>query len=174
MIMANQDDALSIQSILKSITRKGFRDIWEAAQAGNADKLKGEEQKIARIMIQHQDKYHPFEFVDVMPEHDFAPGNEDDPFTHILVHLAVENQMEWRDPIEVYQFYRSMRRRKCDHHQAVHFVHIVFMHSLLDAMKCQTFFDYDGYRNTLKRLKDETTDNIMAYVEKRYYFFTRH
>jgi hypothetical protein len=171
----DQIDILSAEGILKSISREGFREIWEAARAGNAAKLNVEEQKIARIMLQHQDKYeNQFDFTDISLEQAFKPGNEGDPFVHILVHLAVENQIECRELIEVSQFYLSMRKRKCDHHQAVHFINIVFMHSLFDAIKCKTSFDYEIYRNELRRLKKETTENIVNHIEKGYQLFTRH
>jgi len=171
----DRHDILSAEGILKSISQEGLRDIWEAARAGNTGKLNGEEQKIARIMLQHQDEYkNQLDFTDVSLEHDFNPENKDNPFVHILVHLAVENQIEWRDPIAVYQFYLSMRRRKCDHHQAVHFVNIVFMHALFDAIKYKTSFKYDDYSDTLNRLKKETTENIVTSLKKGYHIFTRH
>jgi Domain of unknown function (DUF1841) len=119
MMMTDQNDNQSVEDILKSLTRERFHGIWEAAKAGNDAELNDEDQKLARIMLQHQEEFHnQFEFADVMSGHDFDPEHETNPFLHILLHLVVENQLELRDPIEVYQFHNAMRRKKCDHHEA--------------------------------------------------------
>jgi hypothetical protein len=119
-MMTDQNDNQSVEDILKSLTRERFHGIWEAAKAGNDAELNDEDQKLARIMLQHQEEFHnQFEFADVMSGHDFDPEHETNPFLHILLHLVVENQLELRDPIEVYQFHNAMRRKKCDHHEAV-------------------------------------------------------
>ena len=47
--MTDQYDNLSMEDILKSLTREGFHGIWEAARTGNAAELNGEDQKLARI-----------------------------------------------------------------------------------------------------------------------------
>ena len=167
MIMTDQNDNLSMEDILKSLSRERFHGIWEAARTGNAAELDGEDQKLARIMLQHQEEFHnQFEFADVMSGHDFDSEHETNPFLHILMHLVVENQLELRDPIEVYQFYLSMRRNKSDHHEAVHLVSIVFVPFMFEALKYKRPFDNAGYRNTLKRLKDNKPEKIMAAMEK--------
>lgn len=165
--MPDQNDFLSVEAIIRSITRERFHGIWEAARAGKAAELDGEDQKLARIMLQHQEEFHnQFEFADVMSDRDFNPEHETNPFLHILMHLVVENQIELRDPIEVYQFHNAMRRKKCDYHEAVHLVSIVFIPFLFEALKYKRPFDDAGYINTLIRLKDKKPEKIMAAMEK--------
>lgn len=168
MIMRDQKNNLSVESILRSITRERFHDIWAAAKAGKASELNGEDQKLAQIMLLHQEEYHnQFEFADVMSEHTFDPKSETNPFLHILLHLVAENQLELRDPIEVYQFYLSMRRKgKCDHHEAVHLVSSIFVHFLFETMKYKKYFDNAGYTKTLKRLESKKPEKIMSAMER--------
>ena len=166
MTMIDQNDLLSIQGILRSITCERFHDIWELAKAGNTAELNSEDRKLARIMLQHREEYHnQFEFADVMAEHDFIPGQETNPFLHIILHQIIENQLEQRDPIQVYQFYLSMRKKNSDHHEAIHLVSIIFVHFLFDSLKDQKPFDNTGHVNTLIKLKDKKPEKIMAAME---------
>lgn len=161
--MMDQDAPKYVRDILRSITRKRFHDIWESAKAGNTTELNSEEQKLAQIMLQHREEYHnQFEFADVMAEHEFIPGQETNPFLHVILHQIVENQLEQRDPIEVYQFYLSMRKKKSDHHEAVHLVSIIFVHFLFDSLKYGTPFDNENYVSTLVKLKDKKPDKIWS------------
>jgi len=85
--MTDQDDTISIEGILRSLTRERFHTIWEAAKAGDAAELNDEDQKFAQIMLQHQEEFHnQLEFADVMSDHDFDPEHETNPFLHILLH----------------------------------------------------------------------------------------
>jgi len=165
--MTDQNDNQSMLDILKTLNRERIHAIWEAAKAGNVADLDDEDQKLVQIMLQHQEEFHnQFEFADVMSGHDFDPEHETNPFIHIRLHSMVENYLELRDPIEAYQFYLSMRRKKADHHEAIHLVSTVFVYFLFEALKYKRPFDNDGYRNTLKRLKDKKPEKIMAAMEK--------
>ena len=87
--MTDQNDTISVEDILKRLTRERFHGIWEAARSGNAAELEGEDQKLARIMLQHQEEfYNHLELADVMSDHDFDPEHETNPFLHNLMHLA--------------------------------------------------------------------------------------
>jgi hypothetical protein len=165
--MTDQNDIISVEDILKILTRERFHSIWEAAKAGSTAELNDEDKKLAQIMLQHQEEFHnQLEFADVISDHDFDPEHETNPFLHILLHSVVENQLELRDPIEVYQFYLSMRQKKCDHHEAVHLVSVVFVFFLFETLKYKIPFDNAGYRNSLKRHKDKKPEKIMAAMEK--------
>ncbi|HPL67827.1 MAG TPA: DUF1841 family protein [Smithellaceae bacterium] len=166
-MMTDQSDNQFMLDILKTLNRERIHDVWEAAKAGSVAHLDKEDQKLAQIMMQHQEEFHnQFEFADVMSGHDFDPEHETNPFLHILLHLMVEKHLELRDPIEAYQFYLSMRRKKSNHHEVVHLVSTVFVYFLFEALKYKKPFDNDGYRNTLKRLKDKKPEKIMAAMEK--------
>jgi len=165
--MIDENAPRYVQDILRSIkTRERFHDIWELAKAGHTAELNSEEQKLARIMLEHKDDFHnKFEFADVMAEHDFIPGQETNPFLHIVLHLIIENQLEQRDPIEVYQFYLSMRKKKADQHEAIHLASRIFVHYLFDSLKYQRPFDNEGYVNSLIRMKDKKPEKIWSVME---------
>ena len=158
----DQDAPEYVRDILRSITRERFHDIWESAKAGNTAELNSEEQKLGQIMLQHKEYHNQFEVADVMAEHEFITGQETNPFLHIVLHQIVENQLEQRDPIEVYQFYLSLRKKESDHHETIHLVSIIFVHFLFDSLKYRTPFDNEGYVTTLVKLKDKKPDKIFS------------
>ncbi len=41
---------------------------------------------------------------------------------NIKFHMVVENQLEVKDPIEVYQFDKAIRRQKYPHHDKIHLI----------------------------------------------------
>ena len=87
--------------------------IWEVAKTGDLDVLGAEERRIAEVMLEHQDEYfNQFEIADVLADHEYDPESETNPFLHVTFHAIVENQLEARDPIEVYQFYNTMRKKR--------------------------------------------------------------
>ena len=97
-----------VLSELRRFNREYMHMIWEEAKSGELDVLEAEERRIAEVMLEHQDEYfNQFEMADVLADHEYDPESETDPFLHVTFHTIVENQLEARDPIEVYQFYNT-------------------------------------------------------------------
>lgn len=91
-----------------------------------------EERRLAELMLEHQDEYfNQFEMADVLGDHQFDPESGTDPFLHITFHTIVENQLEAKDPIEVYQFYNSMRKKKVSHHDTIHLIGAILAPSVV-------------------------------------------
>ena len=108
---------------LRKMTREHLHALWEVAKSGNLDGLSGEEKWLAKVMLEHQEEYfNQFEMADLTYDHGYDVESEENPFLHISLHAAVERQLETKDPIEVYQFYNSMRKRKVSHHDTIHYI----------------------------------------------------
>ena len=74
-------------------------------------------------MLEHQDEYfNQFEMADLTHDHEYDVESDENPFLHITLHAAVERQLEAKDPIEVYQFYNSMRKKKYPRHDTIHLI----------------------------------------------------
>jgi hypothetical protein len=69
------------------------------------------------------------------------------------MHAIAETQMENRDPIEVYQFYNAMRKKKASHHEAVHVICAVLVPLIFKTLKEKEVFDLEEYRSQLKSYK---------------------
>ena len=109
--------------ILKKLSRQHMHEIWKIAKTGELDILSGDDKRIAGAMLDHKDEYiNQFEMADLTYDHEYDVDTEENPFLHITLHVIVENQLEDRDPIEVYQFYNSIRKKKYPHHDTVHLI----------------------------------------------------
>ena len=154
-------------SLLRLANRQLLHRIWRKASRGDADVMSAEERLLTGIMHEHADEYfNQFEFADVIGEPEFDPETKNDPFKHIALHAAVENQLKNRDPIEAFQFYNAMRRKKCSHHDAVHLLGAILLHYLapvLDHKKGR--FELDGYLRLLKKYKSRQPEKIMPALE---------
>jgi len=74
-------------------------------------------------MLEHKDEYfNEFEMADLTYDYDYDPDTEQNPFLHIIFHVVVENQLADKDPIEVFQFYNSMRKKKYPRHDTIHLI----------------------------------------------------
>ena len=127
---------------VRRLNREHMHMIWEIAKTGDLDVLEAEERQIAEVMLEHQDEYfNQFEMADVLADHKYDPESETDPFLHITFHTIVENQLEARDPIEVYQFYNSMRKKKVSRHDTIHLIGAILAPLVVSSLQGRRAFD---------------------------------
>jgi hypothetical protein len=151
---------------LRRLNREHMHMIWEVAKTGDLDVLEAEERQIAEVMLEHQDTYfNQFEIADVLGDHQFDPESETDPFLHVLFHTIVENQLEARDPIEVYQFYNSMRKKKVSRHDTIHLIAAILTPLIVSTLQ-GIAFDLEQYKSLLKRAKAKKPEKIMDWLER--------
>ena len=156
----------SIFEVLKELNRGHFYRIWRMAQNNELEELTEEEQRLGRIMLEHSDEYfNQFEFADVLADHDFDPESESNPFLHVVLHAAAEKQVEDRNPIEAFQFYNAMLRKKCTPHEAIHILSATLIKFLFPVLKGEGRFSLDSYRNFLKRYKSRKPEKIFELLE---------
>jgi hypothetical protein len=148
-------------------SRKYIHGIWERAKTGDLRGLSTEEKRMAGILMDHEDEYfNEFEFSDLTSDHDYDPQIESNPFLHVFLHSIVENQLAEREPIEVFQFYNAMRKKKSTHHEAIHLVGAILTPLMFQTMKERRPFDVDGYRSLLKKYKTRNPDKIFDQLSK--------
>ena len=64
-------------------------------------------------MLDHEDEYfNEFEMSDLTYDYEYDVDSDVNPFLHVILHSAVERQLEAKDPIEAYQFYNSIRKKE--------------------------------------------------------------
>jgi hypothetical protein len=85
------------------------------------------------------------------------------------MHAIAETQLENRDPIEVYQFYNAMRKKKTSRHDAVHLIGLVLAPLLWKTLQEQRPFDLEEYRSLLKKLKYVKPGKIFDLIDKEEY-----
>lgn len=98
-------------------------------------------------------------------DHEYDPDTEVNPFLHIFFHAAVENQVTNRNPIEAYQFYNAMRRKKCSHHDAMHLIARILTPLVYDVIAEKKAFDLNTYKALLKKYKSRKPHKILKLLD---------
>ena len=146
---------------LRGINRKHFYGIWKKAQKKELNDLNEEEQRLGKIMLDHSDEYfNQFEFADALVDHEYNPESEVNPFLHVMLHAIAEKQIEDRDPIEAFQFYNAMLRKKCSRHEAIHLLNIILTKFIFKILKEKKPFPLESYRKVLKEYKSRKPEKI--------------
>ena len=163
--MGNEMDD-SVFGTLRGINRKHFHEIWKKAQNGELQGLTEEEQRLGKIMLDHSDEYfNQFEFADAMADHEYNPESEVNPFLHVTLHAITEKQVQDRNPVEAFQFYNAMRRKKCSRHEAIHLLNIILVKFIFQILKDKVSFPLDNYRRTLREYKSRKPGKINQLLE---------
>ena len=155
-----------IRKLLRQVSRVEMHDLWQRAKEGDFEGLTDEEERIARIMLDHQDEfYNQFEFADLTYDHEYDPDTEYDPFLHIVIHSTVEAQLEQKEPIETLQFYNAIRKKKYSHHDIIHFIGQILICLIFDVMENKRPFNLELYRTLLKKYKTRNPEKFMELLE---------
>ena len=156
----------SVFETLRGINRKHFHEIWKKAQSGKLQDLTEEEQRLGKIMLEHSDEYfNQFEFADALADHEYDPETEVNPFLHVILHAVAEKQVEDRDPIEAFQFYNAMLRKKCNRHEAIHLLSSILVKFIFQILKDKKPFPLESYCKILKEYKSRSPKKIHRLVE---------
>ena len=152
---------------LRKGTRQHLHSLWEIAKGGDLDQLSGEEKWLAKVMLEHQDEYfNQFEMADLTADHEYDVDTEENPFLHIMIHSTVERQLEAKDPIETYQFYNSMKKKKFSRHETIHLIGAILAPLMFQVMEQQREFDLEKYKFLLRKFKNRKPDRIYDSMEK--------
>lgn len=152
--------------LFRSANREHLHFLWERAKNNDLENLTDEDKRLAEAMLLHEDEFfNIFEFADVLHDREFDPDTDVNPFLHITIHTVVENQLAAKDPIEVFQFYNAMRKKKCSHHDTIHLIGAIFVPLMFDTMKNKVPFDNKRYVSLLKKYKSRKPDKIRALLD---------
>ena len=151
---------------LRKLSGEHSHLIWEIAKTGDLSTLSKEDRKLAEIMLEHEEYHNQFEIADILSEHEYDVENETNPFLHVTMHAIAETQLENRDPIEAYQFYNAMRKKKASHHDAIHLIGLVLAPLIFKVLQEKKAFDLEEYRSQLKSCKHMKPEKIFSSLGK--------
>lgn len=155
-----------IRKLLRQASREEMHELWGRAKQRDYEGLDDEEQRIVRIMVEHEDEFfNQFEFADLTYDHEYDPNTEYNPFLHVMIHSIVEAQLEQRDPLETFQFYNAMRKKKYSDHDAIHLIGQILTAIMFEVMKYKKPFDNETYRKLLKKYKSRNPEKFMDLLE---------
>ena len=152
---------------MRGFSRNHLHEIWEKAKSGEMEGLSSEELRLARIMKDHEEEFfNEFEFSDLTSDRAYDPDTEVNPFLHVYLHSVVENQLSEREPIEVFQFYNAMRKKKCSSHESIHLIGAILTPLMFSVIKEQKPFDIDTYKYLLKKYKTRNPGKLFDLLDK--------
>jgi len=95
---------------------------WDAWQKSNADlPLDALEVRISRVIAMHPEYHSMFDDMERFLERDFAVDDGMNPYLHLSLHLALEEQIAIHQPPEVSACLEFLMQRKgMDRHAALH------------------------------------------------------
>lgn len=131
------------------ISREIMCSIWERSQRGLT--LSEEEEHITGALREH-DEYKSVWEVGSVPPDEHCTVNGANPFLHVHIHVAVENQLRGGDPPEVSVVLGELQRKGIDRHEAIHMIGSVLINEIHEIMGTHRPFDRARYLKGLDEL----------------------
>jgi len=136
--------------------RKVFFDAWHKHRAGLV--LEGIERIVVAVALRHPE-YHPIlDQPEASADRDWTPElGESNPFLHMAMHIAIEEQLSIDQPAGIRAHYQAMCRKLGDDHAAQHQVMECLGSMLWQAGRDQSPPDPAVYLECLQRESGQTT-----------------
>lgn len=131
--------------------RQIFWDAWQKAQAGLP--LNALEVRIARVIGMHPEYHHCFNDMEDFLERDFQPDDGLNPYLHMSLHLALEEQAATRHPPEMGRALEHLLAvQGLDRHEAMHRILEVLAETVFLAQRAGGEPDVQAYAARLREM----------------------
>ncbi|MDR2015344.1 MAG: DUF1841 family protein [Azoarcus sp.] len=129
--------------------REFFTEAWRKHQAQGV--LTALETIAAGIVLEHPE-YHPLLSGPEAMTREFPPEHgQSNPFLHLSLHLAVEEQLSIDQPPGIRAAFETLRRTRGGHHNAMHDTIECLGETMFKAMRNHTSPDGISYLNSVRR-----------------------
>lgn len=146
--------------------RRVVHKIWMMLREGNLVGLDQTEQKLARIIMAHQEYQEHFEDEGILDGREYASAEGFNPFLHISLHQMVEDQLDSETPIEAILLCESLEMAGYSRHEAVHTIIMVLMPMIFDAYKSGKPFNAERYKKLLAKCRKVPPPEMQGVVER--------
>jgi len=131
--------------------RQIFWDAWQKAQADLP--LNALEVRIARVIAMHPEHHHFFDDMEDFLERDFQVDNGMNPYLHLSLHLAIEEQLATKQPIEAAKLMEHyMLNLKRERHDVLHIILEALAETVYDSQRSGREIDQLAYPEKLRAL----------------------
>jgi hypothetical protein len=168
------DSSKKLEKLQRRMLRQKMHRIWQAAQSGKLDDLDEEENRIADIMLEHEEYSDDFSNADSLADYEYNPDTEVNPFLHISMHSMIGNQLREQGRNEVSKFYDAMKEKGCSHHQIIHLIGLILLPLLYEVLKYKRLFDGERYERLLNKYKHTKPEKLPALLEREFDIKQRH
>lgn len=131
-------------------SREFLFELWGKHQAGAA--LTPLESMALAIVLEHPEYHAVLEDRERYLDRDWKPeGGETNPFLHLMMHLAIEEQVSIDQPPGIRDAIQSLAARRGSLHDARHDVMECLAEQIWQAQRNAAAFDNDAYLECLNR-----------------------
>ncbi len=131
--------------------RQVFWDAWHKAQADLP--LNALEVRIARVIQMHPEYHHFFDDMDDFLERDFQVDDGMNPYLHLSLHLALEEQAATKHPPEMARaLHHLMTADDLERHDALHKILEILAETVYQSQRGGVEPDVSAYAEQLKGL----------------------
>lgn len=127
--------------------RRRIHDLWHRIQA--EAELSGDDKRLADILLEHEE-YHAF-WAGEAADDPIAAG-EGDPYLHVSLHLAIENQIVEDSPRQVHRYVLQRTAENASRHETIHEIVAVFSEYLFEALRYRRQFNRSEYTQRLHEM----------------------
>jgi len=133
--------------------RQVFWDAWHKAQADLP--LNALEVRIARVIQMHPEFHHFFDDMEDFLDRNFEVDDGMNPYLHLSLHLALEEQAATKHPPEMAQALNHMVAiKKMDRHDALHKLLDVLAETVYYAQRAGREPDVEAYARRMRELAE--------------------
>jgi len=131
--------------------RQVFWDAWQKLQADLP--LNALEVRIARVIQMHPEYQHFFDDMDDFLERDFQVDDGTNPYLHLSLHLALEEQAATKHPPEMARaLHHLITAHDLERHDALHKILEILAETVYDSQRAGGEPDVLAYAEKLKGL----------------------
>jgi len=131
--------------------RQIFWDAWQKSRAGLP--LNALEVRIVRVIELHPEYHHYFDDMEAFLDRDFHPDDGMNPYLHLSLHLALEEQIAIHQPPEVGRALEYMiTHRHMDRHDALHLLLEILAETVYLAQRVGREPDVAAYVRQVREL----------------------
>lgn len=144
-----QGDQEGAQGQLQALQRARYQVLWEAYRSGGP--LDEEGRQLAQAMEQHRE-FHALWACAASLRGEAWELSGINPFLHVSLHAAVENQIQAGDPPEAAELMAALLEAGADRHEAIHLLAGVLTQQIWHMLKNKQPFDRAWYQLRLRYL----------------------
>lgn len=137
----------------KSEVRNFFSDTWAKHLTNEA---LGPLEQITLNILQHHPEY--LRFLSATPEEMSEPSGLENPFLHLSLHLAVEEQLQINQPPGIVSLYQTLCKIEHDEHRARHQIMECLAEVLWTTQQEGRSLNPDDYQIALQQLQHKITN----------------
>ena len=158
----------TFEHLRRQDSKMTINKIWNLIKEGSYSELNQDEQKLAMIIMDHQEYQEYFENDDLVDGREYKEAEGLDPFLHISLHQMAEDQIVSEKPVEAALLCEYIEAMGYSRHEAIHVITMILIHLIYDTYKNNKTFSEQRYKRLLVKCKKVKPSEMQDVVEREF------